>query len=157
MSHFAKPRSDESEPTDAAVPASVQALVVRALRELAEVPNFLLLPGECHRVSFNGLQCVIFRSGLDGASLPSLSERERQIVSLVGQGEPTKVIATRLRIRPSTVESYIRRVFGKLGVTSRPAMIARATELEVFHGPAGARTDGAPQQAAPGGTRPRRR
>jgi two-component system, NarL family, nitrate/nitrite response regulator NarL len=57
-----------------------------------------------------------------------LSPREREIVRLVANGHPTKVIADVLNISCWTVTAHLRRIFIKLGVTSRPAMVARLLE-----------------------------
>jgi two-component system nitrate/nitrite response regulator NarL len=54
-----------------------------------------------------------------------LSPREQEIVQMVAHGHPTKVIAGILNISCWTVSAHLRRIFIKLGVTSRPAMIAR--------------------------------
>jgi DNA-binding CsgD family transcriptional regulator len=61
-------------------------------------------------------------------SLPVLSPREQEIVRMVAQGHPNKVIAGVLNISCWTVGTHLRRVFSKLGVTSRAAMIARLIE-----------------------------
>ncbi|MGH7999163.1 MAG: response regulator transcription factor, partial [Brasilonema sp.] len=80
---------------------------------------------------------VIFESDVDGVlyyvvrSTPkyqekiSLSPREKAIANLVAQGLPNKLIGIRLDISPWTVATHLRRIFVKLGVTSRTAMIAR--------------------------------
>jgi two-component system, NarL family, nitrate/nitrite response regulator NarL len=57
-----------------------------------------------------------------------LSPREQEIVRMVSNGHPTKVIASLLNISCWTVTAHLRRVFTKLGVTSRPAMVARLLE-----------------------------
>ncbi|MEG3836791.1 MULTISPECIES: helix-turn-helix transcriptional regulator [Microcoleus] len=54
----------------------------------------------------------------------SLSPRERAIAQLVAQGLPNKCIAKNLNISHWTVATYVRRIFIKLGVCSRTAMIA---------------------------------
>lgn len=54
-----------------------------------------------------------------------LSPRELAIARLIAQGLPTKTISSQLKISPCTVSTYLRRIFGKLGVTSRAAMVAR--------------------------------
>jgi DNA-binding NarL/FixJ family response regulator len=59
------------------------------------------------------------------APRPALSPRELEIVRMVSQGLPTKVIANVLNISCWTVSTHVRRIFSKLGVTSRPAMVAR--------------------------------
>ncbi|MGL5060774.1 MAG: response regulator transcription factor [Microcoleus sp.] len=54
----------------------------------------------------------------------SLSPRERAIAQLVAQGLPNKCIAKHLNISHWTVATYVRRIFIKLGVCSRTAMVA---------------------------------
>jgi two-component system, NarL family, nitrate/nitrite response regulator NarL len=57
-----------------------------------------------------------------------LSPREHEIVRMVADGHPTKVIAGVLNISCWTVTAHLRRIFMKLGVTSRSAMVARLLE-----------------------------
>lgn len=59
----------------------------------------------------------------------SLSPREVEIVRLVAEGHPNKVIASVLEISSWTVCTHMRRVFAKFGVTSRAAMVARVATL----------------------------
>ena len=58
----------------------------------------------------------------------SLSPREREIVRMVAKGHPNKVIAAVLNISLWTVCTHLRRIFAKLGVGSRAAMVARLLE-----------------------------
>jgi DNA-binding CsgD family transcriptional regulator len=53
-----------------------------------------------------------------------LSPREREIVRLVAQGHSNKIIAAVLSISSWTVSTHMRRIFAKLGVGSRAAMVA---------------------------------
>jgi DNA-binding CsgD family transcriptional regulator len=53
-----------------------------------------------------------------------LSERETQIAVLVARGKGTKQIGAHLHITEHTVRSYMRRIFSKLRVRTRPAMVA---------------------------------
>lgn len=55
----------------------------------------------------------------------ALSPREVEVVALVAQGLGNKDIALRLGISLYTVSSYLRRIFLKLGVSSRAQMVAR--------------------------------
>jgi DNA-binding CsgD family transcriptional regulator len=55
----------------------------------------------------------------------SLSPREEEIVRMVAQGHQNKIIAGVLNISTWTVCTHLRRIFAKLGVTSRAAMVAR--------------------------------
>jgi|GEM_PF-2041319 len=52
-----------------------------------------------------------------------LTARELQVAVLVAQGLATKNIAYRLQISEWTVGTYLRRVFAKLNVESRAAMV----------------------------------
>jgi DNA-binding CsgD family transcriptional regulator len=66
-------------------------------------------------------------------SKPNLSEiltqRELQIATLVAIGCSNKQIANRLKISEWTISTHLRRIFIKLGVTSRAAMIYRCASL----------------------------
>jgi len=54
-----------------------------------------------------------------------LSPREQEIVRMVAKGHPNKVIADVLNISSWTVCTHLRRIFAKLGVGSRAAMVAQ--------------------------------
>jgi DNA-binding NarL/FixJ family response regulator len=58
-----------------------------------------------------------------------LTERELQIATLVALGQPNKRIAKHLQISEWTVATHLRRIFIKLGVDSRAAMVYRCTSL----------------------------
>lgn len=57
---------------------------------------------------------------------PNLSTRQSQILDLMCRGMTTKQIAYHLQIKPTTVDTYIRRIFEKLGVNSRVEVVALA-------------------------------
>jgi DNA-binding CsgD family transcriptional regulator len=59
------------------------------------------------------------------AAHPFLSPREREIVRMVALGHPNKTMAAVLDISCWTVGTYLRRIFAKLNVGSRAAMVAR--------------------------------
>jgi len=54
-----------------------------------------------------------------------LTPRELQIVTLVADGKVNKQIADILRISEWTVSTHLRRIFVKLGVDTRAAMVSR--------------------------------
>jgi DNA-binding CsgD family transcriptional regulator len=56
---------------------------------------------------------------------PALSPREYEIAGMVAKGYANKTIASLLDISSWTVSSHLRRIFSKLDVTSRAAMVAR--------------------------------
>lgn len=60
-----------------------------------------------------------------------LSPREREIVRLVARGHSNKIIADVLNISSWTVCTHLRRIFAKLGVASRAAMVARMPEMSL--------------------------
>jgi DNA-binding CsgD family transcriptional regulator len=50
---------------------------------------------------------------------------------MVGAGYPNKTIAARLGISSWTVSTHLRRMFAKVGVNSRAALVARVLEEEL--------------------------
>ena len=73
-------------------------------------------------VVVDGVRCVLVREPHDAVEL---SPREQEIVRLVAEGHPNKIIAAELAISAWTVGTHLRRIFAKLGVGSRAAMVAR--------------------------------
>lgn len=71
-----------------------------------------------------------------------LSPRETEVARMVAQGYQNKTIAVVLEISSFTVSSYLRRIFAKLGVNSRAAMVAQVMENGLLPG-ALARADAA--------------
>jgi DNA-binding CsgD family transcriptional regulator len=61
-----------------------------------------------------------------------LSERELQIATLVAQGKSNKEMANALQISEWTVATHIRRIFMKLNVDSRSAMVYYCASLIQF-------------------------
>ncbi|WP_030454062.1 ATP-binding protein [Herbidospora cretacea] len=57
------------------------------------------------------------------AGLGELTSREREVADLAGEGLKTKDIAERLRISPRTVDVHLNRIYAKLGVGSRAALV----------------------------------
>ena len=50
---------------------------------------------------------------------PALSEREQEVLALVGEGLPNKLIARKLEISDKTVKAHLTRIFRELGVDDR--------------------------------------
>jgi DNA-binding NarL/FixJ family response regulator len=59
----------------------------------------------------------------------TLSPREQEIARMIAKGYPNKAIAAVLEISCWTVGTHLRRIFAKLGVTCRAAMVSRLLEL----------------------------
>jgi DNA-binding CsgD family transcriptional regulator len=74
-------------------------------------------------VEVDGVRCVLVREPM--RPQVALSPREQEIVRLVAEGHPNKIIAAELAISAWTVGTHLRRIFAKLGVGSRAAMVAR--------------------------------
>ncbi|HEX8863120.1 MAG TPA: helix-turn-helix transcriptional regulator [Actinomycetes bacterium] len=87
----------------------------------------------------DGVRCLLLRVPKTHAPL---SPRELEIARMVAKGLPNKTIASVLDISSWTVASHLRRVFTKLGVSSRAAMVARLLED-------GSRVDPGAAQAEP--------
>jgi DNA-binding CsgD family transcriptional regulator len=58
-----------------------------------------------------------------GQGAPALSGREREIVKMVAEGMTNRAIADRLFLSPRTVEAHMARIFAKLGVSTRSAVV----------------------------------
>lgn len=58
-----------------------------------------------------------------------LSPREQAVATMVGEGYTDKQIAQRLGVEQSTVRTYLKRVFDKLGVQRRSAVAAAVSRL----------------------------
>jgi two-component system nitrate/nitrite response regulator NarL len=78
-------------------------------------------------VEVDGVRCRLIRASRTSSLL---SPREREIALMVARGYPNRTIASALDISSWTVASHLRRVFSKLGVSSRAAMVARLLEEE---------------------------
>ncbi len=89
---------------------------------------------------------ILFESDIDGTRYylvrcrpqeteesVSLSPREQAIAHLVAQGLPNKCIGKELGISRWTVATHLRRVYKKLGVSTRASMTARLVEHNLLH------------------------
>jgi DNA-binding CsgD family transcriptional regulator len=98
----------------------VVALIERA--EGTEAPRGR--PGILLDLTVRGVRCLLIRA--DGPPAGAiLSPREREIARMVAMGLSNKTIAHMLDISPWTVSTHLRRIFIKLSVRSRAAMVAR--------------------------------
>ena len=79
----------------------------------------------------DGARYLLVRMRRVGNGRIQLSPREQEIVRMVAKGHPNKVIADVLNISSWTVCTHLRRIFAKLGVGSRAAMVAQLLELGV--------------------------
>ena len=63
---------------------------------------------------------------LKKSTRPALSEREWEVVNLVGQGYRNREIADKLCISEPTVKTHLQRIFHKLDIQNRPQLITFA-------------------------------
>lgn len=82
----------------------------------------------------DGFHYFLVRAAKSARGQVALSPREKEIVRMVAQGHPNKIIAGVLNISSWTVCTHLRRVFAKLGVGSRAAMVARLLEMGSIRG-----------------------
>lgn len=61
-------------------------------------------------------------------SLPELTEREHDILTLIAQGQSNPVIAKHLALSPKTVSNYVSTIFSKLQVADRAQAMLRARQ-----------------------------
>jgi DNA-binding NarL/FixJ family response regulator len=61
-------------------------------------------------------------------ALPELTDREREILHLIAQGQSNAAIAKQLALSPKTVSNYVSNIFSKLQVADRAQAMLRARE-----------------------------
>ncbi|MCI0386788.1 response regulator transcription factor [Streptomyces sp. CNQ085] len=59
----------------------------------------------------------------------ALTRRETEVLALVAEGLSNQAVGARLHLTEGTVKSHLARVYAKLGVESRTAAVATATQL----------------------------
>jgi DNA-binding CsgD family transcriptional regulator len=89
-------------------------------------------PSGWRELTLGGRRYRLIPIGQEAVSAPPddlvtnlLTPRELQIVALVAQGRVNKQIADDLQISEWTVSTHLRRIFAKLGVDTRAAMVSR--------------------------------
>jgi DNA-binding CsgD family transcriptional regulator len=109
----------------------VQSLLRQIVRQIAErVPVSPTELSVVLELEVDGLRCVVLVENAESSS-GALSPREQEIARMVGAGYPNKTIAARLGISSWTVSTHLRRMFAKLGVNSRAALVAKVLEEEL--------------------------
>jgi len=110
---------------------NLRTLVKKLVHQAASSsPDPVELPSESSKqklldIEVDGIRCVLTTSK---ATPNKLSPREQEIARMVAEGYPNKTIAALLEISSWTVSTHLRRMFAKLGVGSRAAMIAKLLE-----------------------------
>jgi len=111
----------------------VDPSIIELLQQIAAQPDSGVQPSSSARPESSSVQVVfdvhvgssryILTRAYPQAAI-SLSPREKEIARLIAKGLPNKVISDILDISPWTVATHLRRVFAKLGVSSRAEMVA---------------------------------
>ncbi|MBB3082648.1 response regulator [Geodermatophilus sabuli] len=68
------------------------------------------------------------RTTVDDTPLRELTEREREVLALVGRGLSNEEIARELFLSPATARTYVSRLLAKLGVRDRARLVVLAYE-----------------------------
>lgn len=126
-----RPPAGQAEAAD-----GVHRLVERLLREVKRTSRRVRDPAAPDygssqvllNVEVDGLRVVVTREALQEAPRIVLSPREYEVARMVARGYPNKTIASVLEISPWTVSTHLRRIFAKLDVASRAAMVAKLLE-----------------------------
>ena len=100
-------------------------LAIETLADLAAV--HFLKKNEFNRRKFKE---VVRANALSETPLNSLSERERQVLSLMAEGQTNQEIADRLTVSINTIKKHVQSIFTKLNVSTRAAAVAKAAEQE---------------------------
>ena len=122
-------RSPDVEPLS--IDGAIRILV--ELIEKASTGNGVSDPSTSEEVlidrEVDGVRYLLVRMRPISGKRIQLSPREQEIVRMVAKGHPNKVIADVLNISSWTVCTHLRRIFAKLGVGSRAAMVAQLLDL----------------------------
>lgn len=81
-----------------------------------------------------GLRPLIDRIGRDGrtpgnGAVAALTERQNEVLTLIGAGLTNKEIASRLHLSPRTVEMHVARLLDRLNCRTRSEAVRRAAEI----------------------------
>jgi DNA-binding NarL/FixJ family response regulator len=98
--------------------------ITRAIRAAAAGQSVL-----DHEVQDRLLATVRAKAPVPGQALPEdLTPREREVLTLIGQGLPNRGIAEKLFISEATVKTHINNLFAKTGIRDRADAVRRAIE-----------------------------
>jgi DNA-binding NarL/FixJ family response regulator len=100
-----------------------QADILRAVHAVA-TGGAVFGPAVAQRV----LDFFAHGAAQSAATFPQLSDREREVLDLLAQGDSNGRIATRLTISEKTVRNHVSNIFAKLAVADRAQAIIRARE-----------------------------
>ena len=82
-------------------------------------------------ITVDGARYLLIRTTQKNNQPGTLSPRELEIARMIAKGYSNKTIADVLEISSWTVDTHLRRIFAKMGVRTRAAMVAHMMEEEV--------------------------
>jgi DNA-binding NarL/FixJ family response regulator len=98
------------------------AVLADALRRIAE--------GEC--VLDPTIVARLLNRAREQSPLHELTDREREVLELMAEGRSNHAIGEQLFVSPKTVETHIRQIFQKLGLTGSPQSNRRVLAVLAF-------------------------
>ncbi|MBI3160102.1 MAG: response regulator transcription factor [Chloroflexi bacterium] len=98
--------------------------IVKAVRDVHEGAS-VLDPAVAHKL----LLQIARRQEEQGPTYESLTERERDVITLVAKGHTNKAIGVQLGISDRTVQGHLAHIFGKLQAGSRTEAVMKAVSL----------------------------
>ncbi len=115
------------------VDAAEQSLTARAKDDALPTPQRLPSGGSIVGVAalegdpvFGGARCAVVRVATQKpAAFEGLSKREREIARLLVSGYSGVNVAALSGLSENTVRTYVRRLYGKLGVTNRAELVLK--------------------------------
>ncbi len=127
----------DEEAVDASVMAGASGYLLKQTRgaELIHAIDVVAAGGSLLDPTVTGQLLARFRrlagSG-EGDPVASLTEQERRVLALVGEGKTNREIAATLNLSEKTVKNYVSTLLGKLHVQRRAAAAAVAAKQKLF-------------------------
>jgi PAS domain S-box-containing protein len=114
-------------------PVCCQGLLIKAREGSRRVEMATIAVDEGDRPLFLHVMVPRRETAAQPPAVPvSLTRRQRQVLALLADGVPAKVIAARLGLAEATVRNHIRAVLVALGTHSQLEAIAKARRLQLI-------------------------
>lgn len=91
--------------------------LIRALKEV--VRDEVRCPPQITATLMRRLSALAASAQSSSTALGALTEREQEVLALLADGLPNKVIAARLRIQPATAKNHVHNILHKLDLRGR--------------------------------------
>lgn len=118
---------DDAATVDRALRAGARAYVLKG-RGVASLCDAIRAVSRGEVYLSPGISDYVLQGYLSGSGteVDPLSEREREILSLIGEGFPSQEIAERLGLRTKTVQNYRAQIMDKLGIRTTAGLVRYA-------------------------------